>query len=91
MVAELLVCRGICDPAAIREFLDCKLAALRDPDLLPGVPEAADRIMAAIADRRPIVVYGDYDADGMTGTALLLECLRLLGGAGELLRAAPHR
>jgi single-stranded-DNA-specific exonuclease len=79
VVAQLLLCRGVCDPRTIREFLDCKLAGLRDPDLLPGVPEAADRIMVAIRQRRPIVVYGDYDADGMTATALLLECLRLLG------------
>jgi hypothetical protein len=46
---------------------------------LPGLPAAADRLMAAIAAKRPIVVYGDYDADGMTATAILMECLRLLG------------
>jgi single-stranded-DNA-specific exonuclease len=79
VVAQLLLCRGVCDPRDIREFLDCKLAGLRDPDLLPGVPEAAEKIMAAIRARRPIVVYGDYDADGMTATALLLDCLKLLG------------
>jgi single-stranded-DNA-specific exonuclease len=89
VVAQLLVCRGVCDPREIQTFLDCKLGALRDPDLLPGIPAAADRIMAAIAAGRPIVVYGDYDADGMTATALLLDCLRMLGAQASYY--VPHR
>jgi single-stranded-DNA-specific exonuclease len=89
VLAQLLLCRGICDPAAIREFLDCKLGALRDPELLPGIPQAAERIMAAVASQKPIVVYGDYDADGMTGTALLLNCLQLLGAQASYY--VPHR
>jgi single-stranded-DNA-specific exonuclease len=89
VVAQMLVCRGVCDPREIQSFLDCKLGALRDPDLLPGVPDAADRIMSAIAAGRQIVVYGDYDADGMTATALLLECLRLLGAQASYY--VPHR
>src|SRR3954470_15688088 len=78
IVAQLLLSRGVYDPAAARTFLDAKLTGLRDPDLLPGAAEAADRIYAAIRARRKIVIYGDYDADGMTGTAILLSCLRLL-------------
>jgi single-stranded-DNA-specific exonuclease len=89
VLAQLLVCRGICDPSAIREFLECRLGALRDPELLPGVPVAADRIMAAVEAQQPIVVYGDYDADGMTATALLLTCLRLLGAQASYY--VPHR
>lgn len=80
VVAQLLLCRGVCDPRVVPDFLAPKLTGLRDPDELPGIPAAADRIMAAIAAGRNIVVYGDYDADGMTATALLLECLKLLGG-----------
>lgn len=79
IVAQLLLSRGVYEPEAARTFLDAKLTGLRDPDELPGVPEAADRIHAAVRDRRKIVVYGDYDADGMTGTAILLSCLKLLG------------
>jgi single-stranded-DNA-specific exonuclease len=79
IVAQLLLARGVYEPEAARTFLDAKLTGLRDPDELPGVPDAADRIHAAIKDRRKIVVYGDYDADGMTSTAILLSCLRLLG------------
>ena len=79
IVAQLLLGRGVYDPEQARGFLAAKLTTLRDPDELPGVPAAADRIHAAIAGRHKIVIYGDYDADGMTATAILVSCLRLLG------------
>jgi single-stranded-DNA-specific exonuclease len=79
IVAQLLISRGVYDHEQARTFLDVKLTGLRDPDLLPGASEAADRIHAAVRSRRKIVVYGDYDADGMTGTAILFSCLKLLG------------
>jgi single-stranded-DNA-specific exonuclease len=79
IVALLLLGRGVYEPEAARYFLDAKLTGLRDPDELPGVPDAAERIYAAVQARRKIVVYGDYDADGMTATAILLSCLKLLG------------
>jgi single-stranded-DNA-specific exonuclease len=80
VVAQLLYGRGQSDPNGARDFLDAKLNSLRDPDELPGCADAADRIHRAIADGRRIVVYGDYDADGMTGAAILYRCLSLLGG-----------
>jgi single-stranded-DNA-specific exonuclease len=79
ILAQLLLGRGIANPQDVRTFLDVKLTGLREPDLLPGVPEAADRIHAALRAARRIVIYGDYDADGMTATGLLYNCLRLLG------------
>lgn len=79
IVAQLLLGRGVYEPEAARTFLDAKLTGLRDPDELPGAADAADRIYSAASERRKIVVYGDYDADGMTATAILLSCLRLLG------------
>lgn len=78
VVAQLLVCRGVTQPDQVRCFLEAKLTGLRDPELLPGLSAAADRIHQAIKERRRIVVYGDYDADGMTGTGLLYRCLKLL-------------
>lgn len=80
VVAQLLLARGIADPQLARDFLDAKLTSLRDPDLLPGVPAAAERIYVALQEKRKIAIYGDYDVDGMTGTALLWRCLKLLGG-----------
>lgn len=89
VVAQLLIARGICDARDVHGFLNPKLSGLRDPEQLPGVAEAAERLMQAVRARRPIVVYGDYDADGITGTAILLECLTLLGAAVSYY--VPHR
>jgi single-stranded-DNA-specific exonuclease len=79
VVAQLLIARGLHDPRQVRDFLDCRLTQLRDPGELPGASQAAERIHTAIVDKRRIVVYGDYDVDGMTATSLLLQCLKLLG------------
>jgi single-stranded-DNA-specific exonuclease len=79
VVAQLLAARGITDPGAVQGFLDTRLSSLRDPEQLPGMTAAADRIHEAVRAGRRIVIYGDYDADGMTATALLFRCLRLLG------------
>ena len=79
IVAQLLLGRGVYEPAAAKLFLEAKLTGLREPELLPGVTDAAERVHAAITARKKIAIYGDYDADGMTGTAILLGCLKLLG------------
>jgi single-stranded-DNA-specific exonuclease len=78
VVAQLLIGRGICDPDGVRQFLDVKLSGLRDPEELPGASRAAELLHQAIRDGRRITVYGDYDADGMTATSILLLCLKLL-------------
>lgn len=79
IVAQLLLNRGIDDPAAARTFLDCPLAGLRPPAALPGAGEAADRLWQAARSRRRITVYSDYDADGVTGAAILVQALRHIG------------
>jgi single-stranded-DNA-specific exonuclease len=78
ILAGLLAARSITDPAAVKAFLSGSLADLRDPETLPGVPEAADRILAAARAGRKIVIYGDYDADGMCATAILVCCLEAI-------------
>jgi single-stranded-DNA-specific exonuclease len=78
VVAQLLLNRGITDEKAIRQFLEAPMLDLHDPELLPGIQDAADLVMATIAAGKRITVYGDYDADGMTGTAILLRCLSML-------------
>ncbi|HRX81456.1 MAG TPA: DHH family phosphoesterase, partial [Pirellulaceae bacterium] len=80
IVAQLFLCRGIGQPEDVQRFLDPKMSELRDPELLPGITSAADRVFAAIQAKRRIVIYGDYDSDGMTATAILYRCLQLLGG-----------
>jgi len=79
LVAQLLIRRGMDDPRIVGTFLDARLADLRDPDELPGISAAAERIHYAIAEKQKVTIYGDYDADGMTATAILVGCLRSLG------------
>jgi single-stranded-DNA-specific exonuclease len=78
VVAQLLYQRGITDSTYIASFLDPKFSELREPDNLPNVSVAAERIVRAVRDSIPITIYGDYDADGMSGTAILYNCLKLL-------------
>ena len=80
VVAHLLATRGITDRQTIREFLDKPFENLRAPSLLPGIEPAAERMFAAIRSGEKICIYGDYDADGMTATAILIRCIKLLGG-----------
>jgi len=79
VVAQMLLARGIHQPQQAKEFLEAKLTHLRDPDQLPGVIEAAEHLNEAVKQGKKICIYGDYDVDGMTGTALLVQVLRLLG------------
>ncbi len=83
IVAQLLLNRGLGDPAAAKRFLEAPLPGLYPPTLLPGVEEAADRLLAAIREGRRLCVYGDYDVDGVTGTVILWQALRLLGTAAD--------
>ena len=88
-VAQLLIARGHQDPHQARDFLDARLSGLRDPNDLPGMPQAVEVISRAMAAQKRIVVYGDYDVDGMTGTALLWQCLKMLGA--DVGYYVPHR
>ena len=89
IVAQLLLNRGVASLDDARRFLDVPLAGLHAPELLPGVPEAADRILAAVKAGKRLCVYGDYDVDGVSGTAILLHCLRLAGANVDFY--VPHR
>jgi single-stranded-DNA-specific exonuclease len=89
VLAQLLICRGITAPEQVRSFLDPRLTDLRDPEALPGCREAARLVHQAVSQKRRLVVYGDYDVDGMAGTAILYLCLRLLGA--EVSYYVPHR
>ena len=89
VVAQLLLNRGVDTPEQARRFLDAPLTGLHEPNLLPGVPEAAERILAAVRAGRKVCVYGDYDVDGVSGSAILLQCLRLLNAKVDVY--VPHR
>ncbi|HVU90030.1 MAG TPA: single-stranded-DNA-specific exonuclease RecJ [Pirellulales bacterium] len=89
VVARLLVARGLSDPQSARDFLEPRLTTLRDPELLPGATAAAEHILRAITAGQRIIVYGDYDVDGMTATSLLWQCLTHLGA--NVGYYVPHR
>ena len=69
--AQLLSNRGITGKEAINKFLSPRLDTMADPMLLKGMPEAIDIIISHVFNNKKILVYGDYDADGLTATALL--------------------
>jgi single-stranded-DNA-specific exonuclease len=77
--AELLVRRGLRSPAEAEPFLSPRLKSLRDPFLLPNMAAAVDRILTALDRAERIVLYGDYDVDGVTSLALLTRLLRAFG------------
>lgn len=84
-VARVLVARGVTDPAAAQRFLNPNLRDhLGAPFDFPGVRITAERLWQAIRDGRDIVVYGDFDADGVAAAALLVTALQRLGGAAEV-------
>lgn len=79
LLCQLLINRGITDAAAVRTFLSPSLHDLPDPFLLRDMQQAVERLVAALAQKELIAVYGDYDVDGVTATALLLTFFRELG------------
>lgn len=89
LVAQVLHNRGLDDPVVSRQFLDPKLTDLHDPELLNGAVEAAERIARAVSEGKKIVIYGDYDVDGITGTAILHAILRMVGANVDFY--VPHR
>lgn len=76
---QLLFNRGITTEEAAQQFLYGK-GEVHDPFLLKGMDQAVPLILDAISQGKKIVVYGDYDADGVTATALLVEGIQALGG-----------
>jgi single-stranded-DNA-specific exonuclease len=89
LVAQVLYNRGVGELEAARSFLSPKLSDLRDPLELAGCQQAAQRIIQAVRRRERIVIYGDYDVDGITGVAILHAMLRLVGTEAHYY--VPHR
>ncbi len=79
ILAQLMVARGITNHEEVKQFLEFRLSDLRDPEDLPGAVHAAEVLWSAVQAGKRIWIYGDYDADGMTATAVLYRCLQTLG------------
>src|SRR5689334_22524762 len=89
ILAALLMHRGYADERAARAFLSPAYDQLHEPYLMLGMREAVARVKHAIETEQSILIYGDYDVDGTTGTAVLLRALKLLGAKTGF--HVPHR
>ncbi|WP_019776714.1 single-stranded-DNA-specific exonuclease RecJ, partial [Streptococcus sobrinus] len=79
LAAGILYERGIDDQAKLHDFLSADLSQLHDPYLLHDMDKAVERIRSAIEAGQQILIYGDYDADGMTSSSIMQEALEMLG------------
>lgn len=89
LTARVLVGRGLGDSTVAGSYLAAGLRDLPDPSGLGGIPTAVQRLVRAIAVGELILVHGDYDVDGITGTALLVETLQSFGA--KVTRHIPLR
>ena len=78
-MAQCLVNRGVASKAEVSEFLNPKLKLLADPFLIPNMDAAVERLWKARENNERLLIYGDYDVDGVSSTALLTEMLTELG------------
>jgi single-stranded-DNA-specific exonuclease len=83
-IAQLLMRKGFASAEEVHDFLRPRLSSLRDPFLLPQMEQAVARIFAALDRHERIVLFGDYDVDGVTSLALLAEILSAYGAVPEL-------
>jgi len=88
-IARLLILRGIHSAEQAQRFLSPSLDDLHSPYAMSGMQAAVDRVLAALARREKILIYGDYDVDGTTAIVILMTALGLCGGQADF--HVPHR
>jgi single-stranded-DNA-specific exonuclease len=94
VIAELLIARGIVEPAAANTFFNPSIDDLTDPLQMLGMAVAVARIQRAVEDAEPILIYGDYDVDGTTATVLLKTAIERIAPKEKPARVTyhvPHR
>jgi single-stranded-DNA-specific exonuclease len=89
LMAQLLYNRGLSEPSQLRRFLSADVSLSGDPWRLPDMHQAVARVYQALLSGESIAIYGDFDVDGITGTALLVHGLSVLGG--KVIPYIPHR
>lgn len=80
VLSQLLINRGLTDVKSARTFIQPNLSLLSDPMLLPDMEKSSKRIIDALSKGEKVTVYGDYDVDGISATALMVQCLETLSG-----------
>ena len=89
LIAQLLYNRGITESSQVESFIAADERLLGDPYLVPDMPRAVARIYQALLSGESMAIYGDFDADGISATALLVQGLTSLGG--KVIPYIPHR
>jgi len=89
VLAQVIINRNIDTPSLAQQFLSPKLTDLIEPEQMPGAVKAAKHIVNAINQKNRIVIYGDYDVDGITSVSILWHLLELLDATAEYY--IPHR
>lgn len=79
VTAQILLNRGFKDPEEIKKFLNPQLSFLSQPIEIPNIEKASERVRLAKQRKEKVLVFGDYDVDGVTGTAIIIEILKFLG------------
>lgn len=80
LVAQLLLNRNLDTEEKIADFFDTSVSKIDDPFLMNDMQKAVSRIEQALDNGEKIVIYGDYDADGLTSTSIMKEAIEILGG-----------
>lgn len=88
---RILASRGVSPGESRQRFLHPNMRSLHDPSLMPGLDKAAERLCNAVRGGERIVIYGDYDVDGITASAILFHALRTLKVDADVSTYVPHR
>lgn len=91
LIDRVLAARGLVGGAEAERFLSPRLSHLNEPSLLAGADQAAARLVAAVRSGEPVVIYGDYDVDGVTACAILLRVIRAARPDANIAFHIPHR
>ena len=91
LLERILTARGLDDPDDRAAFLKPGLQLLTESNPLTGIQEATDLLLESIREKRPIVIYGDYDVDGITATSILWHVMRAIDPDAPVSTYVPHR
>lgn len=91
LIERILRARGLGEAERSAAFLDPRLTHLHDPSLIPDLDRAAERMLAGIRAGQQIVIYGDYDVDGVTATAVLYHTMMGIAPEARVVSYIPHR
>jgi single-stranded-DNA-specific exonuclease len=91
LLSRILLARGLAEAHEREKFLAPKLTDLHDPATIPDLEKAARRLLGALRAGEPVAIYGDYDVDGITATAVLYHTFLAIAPGADVRTYVPHR